>query len=165
VRYESGTELPRGEWHWEPGIPDDRCYEPAPAEEDDVSPRGQTISFADSGIKDAPRISAYESNRGAFPVVEIRPSLLPSQAHEAYVWIEHHPFKAVMPNKRLVKVVWSAGKRHEVTSVSDDPSDRFAAGFTYYGPMLVMAELTFVDGHKSTQYIYVPMRHVSEQGG
>jgi len=165
VRYDSGTELPRGEWYWEPGIPDDRCYEPAPAEEDDASPRGQTSSFTDSDVEDTPRIGAYENSRGAFPVVEIRPSLLPSQAHEAYVWIEHHPFKTPTADERLVKVVWSAGPRHEVTSVSDDPSGRFAAAFTYYGPMLVMAELTFADSHKSTQYIYAPMRHVSEQGG
>ena len=80
------------------------------------------------------------------------------------MWIEHHPFKDGTPLEPLVKVVWSAGQRHEVTTVSDDPSGRFAAVFTYYGPMLVMAELTFADGYRSTQYIYVPMRHVSEEG-
>jgi 3',5'-cyclic AMP phosphodiesterase CpdA len=161
VRYESGTTLPRGEWHWEPCLPDDRCYEPPPAEGDDVPPQGETVSFADSSTDDAPRVGAYESNRGAFPVVEIRPSLVPSQAHEANVWIEHHPFENGAPDERLVKVVWSAGPKHEVTSVSDDPSGRFDAVFTYYGPMLVMAELTFADGHQSTEFIYVPMRHVS----
>jgi 3',5'-cyclic AMP phosphodiesterase CpdA len=163
VRYESGTPLPRGEWYWESCLPDDRCYQSQPAEGDDVSLTGQTISFAYSGIDDAPRISAYETNRGAFPVVEIRPSLFPDQAHEAYVWIEHHPnpLEDGASNERLVKVVWSAGQRHTVTSVSDDPSDRFAAVFIYYGPMLVMADLTFADGHRATQFIYVPMQHVS----
>jgi 3',5'-cyclic AMP phosphodiesterase CpdA len=160
VRYESGTPLPRGEWHWEACLADDRCFEPPPAEGDDVPLQGQTVPFAESGIDDTPRINAYQSNRGAFPVVKIRPSLVQSQAHEAYVWIEYHRAKPP-PDKRLAKVIWSAGRLHEVTSVSDDPSDRFAAIFTYYGPMLVMAELTFADGYRSTQFIYVPMRYVS----
>ena len=43
------------------------------------------------------------------------------------MWIEHHPFKDGTPLEPLVKVVWSAGQRHEVTTVSDDPSGRFAA--------------------------------------
>lgn len=161
VRYDSGTLLPRGEWHWESGLADDRCFEPPSAERDDVPHHGRMVPFANSGIDDSPRISTYERNRGAFPVMEIRPSLLPSQAHEAHVWIEHHAAEMVTPDKRLVKVVWSAGERHEVTSVSDDQSDGFAAIFTYYGPMLVMAELTFADGHQSTEYIYVPMRRVA----
>jgi 3',5'-cyclic AMP phosphodiesterase CpdA len=158
VRFESGTLLPRGEWHWEPSLPDDRCYEPSPAEPDETPLRGQTIPFADGGVDDTPRISAYQTGRGAFPVVEIRPSLEPSQAHEAHVWIEHHIFTKEVPDPPLVKVVWSAGKLHEVTSVSDDPSGRFDAVFTYYGPMLVMAELMFADGHQSTRFIYVQMR-------
>jgi hypothetical protein len=74
------------------------------------------------------------------------------------VWIEHHIFTKEVPDPPLVKVVWSAGKLHEVTSVSDDPSGRFNAVFTYYGPMLVMAELMFADGHQSTRFIYVQMR-------
>jgi 3',5'-cyclic AMP phosphodiesterase CpdA len=164
VRYESGTQLARGEWRWEPCLADDRCYEPPPADTDEVSMHGETISFANSDIKDASRIRAYKTNRGAFPVVEMRPSLIPSQAHEAYVWIEYHPHEDEKLNDRLVSVVWSAGKRHVVTRISDDSSGRFAAVFSYYGPMLVMAKLTFASGHQSTQYIYVPLRHISEQG-
>ena len=165
VRFKSGTPLPRGKWHWEPSLPDDRCYEPPPSEPDEVSPGEHTIPFAGSGINDAPRKRTYASNRGAFPVVELRPSLVPSQAHEAQVWIEHHRRDQTPHERRLVKVVWSAGPLHDVTTVSDDPSDRFATVFSYYGPMLVMAELAFADGHQTTQYIYVHLRHGSEQGG
>ena len=117
VRYEAGTALPRGEWRWESCLADDRCYEPPPAEQDEFLLA--TAPFAASGVEDAPRIGVYESNRGFFPVVEIRPSLITSQAHEANLWIEHHPFKKGTSDKRLLKVVWSAGKRHEVASISD----------------------------------------------
>jgi hypothetical protein len=164
IRFDSGIELPRAEWRWEPCLADDRCYAPPYAEEDELSMRGERIRFSESDIEDAPRIAEYRSNRGAFPIVEIRPSLIPSQAHEAYVWIEHHSFENITTGERLVRVAWSAGQRHEVTTVSDDPSGRFPAVFTYYGPMLVMAELTFADGYRSTQYIYAHMRNISEQG-
>ena len=165
IRHESGILLPRRKWHWEPCLPDDRCYETPASEPDEMSPREQTSPFAGSGINDKPRTGVYENNRGALPVIELRPSLIPSQAHEAEVWIEHHRPELTPDAKRLVKVIWSAGSLHDVTTVFDDPSGRFAAVFSYYDSMLVMAELTFADGHQTTQYIYVPMRHGSEQGG
>jgi 3',5'-cyclic AMP phosphodiesterase CpdA len=156
VRHDSDdTELPGREWHWAPSLPDDRCYEPPPPERDNASGQRQTTLFSGD---DVPRQDAYRTNRGAFPVVEIRPSLDPSQAHEANLWIVRHWVPNGTPEQRLVKVVWSAGEKHDVTTVADDPSGRFDAVFAYYGPMLVKADLTFADGDCSTQYIYVHMR-------
>jgi 3',5'-cyclic AMP phosphodiesterase CpdA len=159
VRYDdSGAPLLRRKWHWEPCLPDDRCYEAQPPEWDNVLRQIQTASFTDSRVDDTPRTNTYGTSRGAFPVVEIRPSLDPSQAHEANVWIVRHRIPSGAPDEPLVKVVWSAGKQHDVMTVSGDPSGRFDAVFNYYGPMLVMANLTFADGYCSTQYIYVQMR-------
>ncbi len=69
VRFKSGTLLPRGKWHWEPCLPDDRCYEPSPSQAEEVSPgEEETIPFAGSGIDDKPRKRAqgYSRERTSF---------------------------------------------------------------------------------------------------
>ena len=155
VRHESGAPLPQRRWHWQPCLPDDRCYEPPPSDNADGPLLGSVIRFASSNVDDSARDGAYQTHRFAFPVVDIHPSLISSQAHEAHVWIERHRIDRYQddPTMRLDKVVWSAGRKHQVTSVADDPAGRFAAVFVYYGPMLIMAELTFADGYRSTQFI------------
>jgi 3',5'-cyclic AMP phosphodiesterase CpdA len=167
VRFESGTELPRSQWRWEPCLPDDRCYEPSHSEREVALSSTTVTPFADSDVPAETREDAYRENRWRHPVAEIRPSLVPSQAHEAYLWIEHHNKEGFEepPGQRLIRVVWSAGPRHEVRTVDEDESGSFETLFSYYGPMLVMAELTFADNHQSTQFIYVPMRRRQQDGG
>ena len=53
VRYDTALRSPAGNG-WEPSLADDRCYEPPHAEEDELSLRGQEISFSDSGVEDSP---------------------------------------------------------------------------------------------------------------
>jgi 3',5'-cyclic AMP phosphodiesterase CpdA len=158
VRFEAGTQLPRGEWRWESCMPDDRCFAPSAAGEPSASSGGETSTFADSGVDDSPRQASYQINRGAFPVVDIQPSLIPSQAHEARMWIERHPPPPDVASQRITEAVWSAGKRHGVATIIEDASDRYATTFSYYGPMLVMVKLTFEDGYEMTQFIYAQMR-------
>jgi hypothetical protein len=88
--------------------------------------------------------------------VKIRPSLLPSQAHEASLWCERHANPdGTKDVDKPVKVVWSAGPKHDVVVIENDPAEAYEAIFSYYGPMLVKAEITFPDEYVSVRYVYV----------
>jgi 3',5'-cyclic AMP phosphodiesterase CpdA len=157
ARFKAGVLLPRGEWRWESCVPDDRCFAPSATGDPGTSPGSET-TFAESELDDSPRQAAYADFRGAFPVVDIQPSLIASQAHEARVWIERHRPPAGITAQRIRKAVWSAGPRHGVATIIDDATGRYAATFTYYGAMLIQVTLTFEDGDETSQFIYARLR-------
>jgi hypothetical protein len=97
------------------------------------------------------RKDRYNLQRLNMPVVEVMPSLIPGQAYEARAWlVQHRPEAAELPQK----VVWSAGRmfNRKVCEASSAPS--FAVSFHYWGPMLIQAEIHFIDGHIAHAYVY-----------
>jgi 3',5'-cyclic AMP phosphodiesterase CpdA len=161
VRHRANMELPEHQWYWRQGVADDRCHSPSGPPAGRAGGGEEHFDWDRAGLSDHDRQVEYERLRGVFAVVKICPSLLPGQAHEAQVWVEHHPGPQGSPRpETLRRVTWSAGRRHSVVRVSDDATGRFEARFAYYGAMLVRAQLEFTDGTEATQFIYVRL----EQG-
>jgi len=156
VRFRNHMQLQPYEWYWREGSDDDRTYHSPPHTSTGLNGTRSEVGFTESGTSDEPRRSEYQRTRGIFPVVRIRPSLLSGQAHEATVWCEHHISRdrSVAPDPPT-SVEWSAGPSHNVIRVCDDPTHRYEAEFSYFGPMLVRAHISFSDGEEIDQYIYV----------
>ena len=85
------------------------------------------------------------------PVVEVMPSLVAGQAYEARVWIVPHQRHLENVPKR---VRWSCGPKFDTVQLSREVDEHFCAVFSYWGPMLVQAELEFQDGTTSCVYVY-----------
>ena len=96
------------------------------------------------------RSKHYAELRLNMPVVEVLPSLIAGQGYEARVWIVPHRYQTDSP----VKVVWSAGHMFERKISGPESAPDFCSSFHYWGPMLIQAELTFMDGHKGIGYVY-----------
>ena len=99
------------------------------------------------------RNSHYEKLRGQMPIVEVMPSLIPSQAYEARVWITSHG-NPLSEEKKLINVEWSAGKMFSKQFTTYDTNPNFCIAYQYWGPMLIEAKLTFNDGHEALGYVY-----------
>ena len=102
---------------------------------------------------EAKRGGEYARLRGNLPVVEVRPSFEPFQKYEAVFWLAEHPSKTFRP-ERPVSVKWSAGELFPVLTVTAGNDGRFAGAYSYYGPVLIQATLTFKDGSIEHAYVY-----------
>ena len=145
-------------WKWERIATHDVHFVP-----DATSPMPATPDFRPFDDKrdrgpELERIQEYGRTGGYFPVLSVRPSLLPDQAYEACLWIvphvsKRHPAKP----KELSAVTWRAGRLFEVQRITREKDPRFCVQYEYWGPMLVQAELEFTDSTTCLEYIYVQM--------
>ena len=148
------TKLLTREWAWETLREDDRSFA---LNEHTVKPRKflSSISFdaKNPDLAESVRKAEYPRTRRNFPVVEVRPSLEPSQAYEATFWIEsHRPEEVGWESPE--EVTWTAGKLFPVFRIRRQDDPRFCASFNYWGPMLVQARLKFADGYVAVAHVY-----------
>lgn len=154
---DDGTEILITRWKWFTMRVDDRHFLDLDRVPVPKAPMERDFSPDLDGAFEEARKAEYERTRGNLPVVEVIPSLDPTQAYEAILWIETHPFGEAQPEEdKPTQVTWSAGNRFEVVTVERDLDPKFAASLEYYGPMLVQARIQFPDG-EALSYIYVRM--------
>jgi 3',5'-cyclic AMP phosphodiesterase CpdA len=104
------------------------------------------------------RTDMYNSLRGNMPVVEVIPSLKPSQEYEARVRIVRHTPKQNHMFDNPVEVVWYAGTYFpDMAQCFYVENPDFGATFGFYGPMLIQARIKFSDGTESLGYVYASM--------
>jgi 3',5'-cyclic AMP phosphodiesterase CpdA len=145
--------LNAGYWKWKTLRVLDRVLGPR----HDVSPPGPSewVMFdpATEAKLEEQRHAQYAHLRMNMPVVEVRPSLDPTQAYEAQVQIVPHRYrgKEDIPDR----VVWSAGpKFQELAICRRENNPNFSAVFSYWGNALIQASLHFTDGTSSVGYVY-----------
>jgi 3',5'-cyclic AMP phosphodiesterase CpdA len=144
-------------WHWRSADVSDRTFQggglaPRPAD--------RVILGSPADQCEAERVKQYEDTRGNFPVVRAMPSLVPQQAYEARVWIEHHAHPngdGEREDRLPEKVEWCAGHKSPTVTVRRKDDARLCAAFNYWGPMLVQANMHFRDGHSARAYAYLPI--------
>lgn len=96
------------------------------------------------------RQARYRSLRWNAPVAAVVPSISPGQNWDATVWLEQHKDLAEIP----VRVTWSAGGKFKRIEVDQAGAPMFIARFSYWGPVLVQAQLEFADGRQAVGYVY-----------
>jgi predicted phosphodiesterase len=142
-------------WYWKTEREHDQILIETDALMEPRAGAGRWIPYREAGrsAQEERRTAEYRSTRGNFPVVEVRPSLEPSQAYNAIAWIEpHRPDRDNWESPK--EVIWSAGGYFDVASISRDDDDRFCVGFDYWGPVLLQAELLFDDGERVISHVY-----------
>jgi hypothetical protein len=138
---------------WMPRLIDDRQYLGGPRSPQSYKAVDQEFIPEKEKEEERRRSQQYSELRFHLPVCDVMPSLIAGQHNEVRLWIEHHYTQKYDEQKDApVEVTWSAGPRHHVVTVKDDP--RFCATLHYYGPMLVQAKLRFKDGHVAYGYVY-----------
>jgi hypothetical protein len=153
---DDGSERLPERWHWRTLRVDDRYFlGGARAPPTEASLHSRRFDESADASSEELRVKEYERLHGFFPVAEVMPSLLPSQAYEARVWLVHHrPPPAVAEPRKALRVTWSAGPRHEVTTVTAEEDPHFGTTFDYWGPMLVQARIEYDDGSVADTYVY-----------
>jgi 3',5'-cyclic AMP phosphodiesterase CpdA len=150
---ENGSERLPNRWRWETLKLDDRFFwggnnEPVPRVTE-----FQSFDMAGMDSEEEARRTEYQRTRGYMPVVEVMPSLKPTQAYEARLWLEPHgvnPESARAP----VEVTWAAGPKFPVVTIKRAEDPLFCTRLNYWGPMLVQAKLVFEDGYTCLAHIY-----------
>lgn len=150
---DNGQPLPtRAAWTWKTLRIDDRVFyrnQRLP----EVPFPSPVIEVSDTLSPSEPhRISEYARLRGNLPVVEVRPSFEPFQKYEAVFWLAEH--QGSMSAERPVHVKWSAGPNFPVLDIKAGNDGRFAGAYSYFGPVLIQATLTFKDKTKQHAYVY-----------
>lgn len=162
---EDGTERLPTRWNWFTMRVDDRHFfelDHAPAPK--ATAEREFDEEADKSYEEA-RHAEYARTRGNLPAAEVHPSLIPGQAYEVILWIERHPYGVEKPDKdKPVQVVWSAGRKFEVVTVTGKKDPHYVASMAYWGPMLVQARMIFSDGEEALAYIYARMPGSYEDG-
>ncbi|MBX7432542.1 metallophosphoesterase [Mycobacterium sp. Y57] len=159
IRARRGMPLIRTRWSWQALSRDDRSFRP-----ERFAAKNDRLSWREFNArdKDTRRKQQYRRSRGVFPTVAVRPSLTPGQAHEALVELRSHPCEDV-ETIDVERVRWSAGPKHAVFELGQEHSrSRFRAVFSYYGPMLIQASVTWVDGHKADLFIYAQSEEIEQ---
>jgi 3',5'-cyclic AMP phosphodiesterase CpdA len=156
-RDEHNQEVPAARWTWKTIGLDDRSFY-----------RGDRVPPVSSVRRSSPRPkgdaaetvrkSEYERCRNNIAVVEVRPSFDPAEKYEAVFWIVGHSGKDGKdyraPRDIPVQVTWSAGPKFMQKTVRHEDDARFAGSYSYYGPMIVQAELEFPDRKKELLHVY-----------
>lgn len=155
---DKGQMLPtRSKWFWTTIRTDDRTFyrhdRVPPLKDVRYHPPEQL-----SAKRDVDRKKEYQRLRLNMPVVEVRPSLESDQKYEAVFWlvghssIDGHDYRK---SKDVPKrVTWSAGTNFQEITIRRDVDARFCGVYSYFGPMLIQAELEWDDGTVETTTIY-----------
>ncbi len=153
--------LPSKRWHWESLLRDDRHFvggRNSPKNGGTPS-RWNAAQFEGEEIV---RKGEYGRLRLNFPVVEVRPSLIPDQAYEAVLWIEPHPGRT--PSQIPKEVTWCAGPKFGTVVVQREEDERFCVRFDYWGGFLAQARIAFEDGEVEFAHIYARLPTGYENG-
>ncbi len=156
----TGAPLIPTDWTWREIAYLDRSFRP-----ERPLRRSQELVWRDwdhVGDDDSRRISQYERTHGVFPTVEFWPSLAVGQAHEAIVQLRQHASADGHPPLAIKSVTWSAGKRNPVFEMRQESGPRFCARFNYYGPMLIQATVTWVNGAEADLFIYAQLEELEQ---
>lgn len=142
-------------WHWESLKVYDRSFLRGRHAPNQVVSSYRKFNLEKDSQMDSARIAEYERTRGNLAVTEVMPSLIPGQAYEARLWVEHHgdPKLEDMP----IRVTWTAGKKFPVVAIEREKDPLFCAVYNYWGPMLVQASMTFADGAVENTHVYARM--------
>ncbi|MCW3124823.1 MAG: metallophosphoesterase [Bacteroidetes bacterium] len=146
-------ELPPYEWKWQTINLSDKILTPYK-----TTPNSGIAQVKQNVLDDSLRKKEYRKLRCYFPVVEVIPSLIPEQAYEAKFWVvSHYPTE---PDKELVEVIWSAGKKFSEITVQKETNETFCSSFHYWGPMLIECNMKYRDGYQAKAYIYARLPKV-----
>ncbi len=145
-------------WKWEIQHVDDRHFYGS-NNSPYIDENNESRQFNENDEEDERiRNEVYIKTRGNLPVIQVLPSLINDQAYEVTVWIVRHRYGEKKPESDIpISVQYSAGPRFEVVTVNRKNDERFAAKFTYWGPMLIQCKLTFGDGQSFITSIYANM--------
>lgn len=156
-RDEHNQEVPAAQWFWKTIGLDDRSFYRG----DRVPAVGQVHRSPPRSPQDGPeqeRKKEYKRCRNNMAVVEVRPSFDPTEKYEAVFWIVGHSGKEGndyrKPSDIPIQVTWSAGPLFQQKTVRRGEDHRFAASYSYYGPMIVQGEMEFEDGTKELVHVY-----------
>jgi 3',5'-cyclic AMP phosphodiesterase CpdA len=143
-------------WRWRTLRVIDRHFE---LPRDAVVHEGGEAREASSGEipgLETPRQNAIKNTRRNFPVVDILPSLDPEQGNEARVRIEAQVGREGYEAPERVE--WWAGPAFKnVVTIARNQDPTFGARFTYWGPMLIQAQLHWSDGSSAIAHIFAPL--------
>ncbi len=145
-----GEKLLPNEWYWKTLRVIDRRLMPYATLPAPKHPRALEFIGNHDPQAEIRRKSIYVELKGNMPVVEVMPSLVPGQAYEARLWIVAHDEQRTLPRT----VTWSAGRMFSQVVCDRDDDPTFCASLSYWGPMLVQAQLKFDDGSYSETSIY-----------
>jgi 3',5'-cyclic AMP phosphodiesterase CpdA len=140
--------LPPSEWSWQLLDEDDRSYYGGARL---PQTRASAVPFVQNSSFEQARSHEVERLRGNMPVIEVLPSLEPSQAYEARAWIVREGTRE-MP----LRVTWSVGPPAFTVDlvVTDSADSNFCAAFSYWEPILIQARIEFADGNIALAHVY-----------
>ena len=156
-----GTERLPQDWQWETIDEDDRSFYAARRLPPITTVRYRKYDeaiFADANKR---RRHEYERLRGNMPVLEVLPALEAEQAYEARMWVVPHK----NPIERPVSVTWTAGPKFPIVTIARGEDPNFCAAFSYWGPFVVQARLTFADGSTAEWHMYARMPAIYDGEG
>jgi 3',5'-cyclic AMP phosphodiesterase CpdA len=149
IRVDDEGEIDSDLWRWETMRVFDKTL--SPYENVPLPGKFKRISFPSKGdALEENRDEIYQKLRFNMPVIDVRPSLQPTQGYEARVWLERHRHHKESP----ARVIWSAGPMFERKVSEADAAPDFCTSFHYWGPMLIQAQLEFKDGETAVHYLY-----------
>jgi 3',5'-cyclic AMP phosphodiesterase CpdA len=160
---DDANELPPDQWSWRTLREVDRRLYPPREPPKPAYPR----LLAPTDGKEDIRRAAYQATRLNMVVSDVLPSLHPDQAYEVRLWVvphvdlDGHPKPGWEPPER---VVWSAGDYFDVVECRREDDDVFACAVSYWGPMLVQAEMFFADGHRGYAHAYARIPGLGARG-
>jgi hypothetical protein len=135
-------------WRWGDYACRDRLLRPLDGTPDFLA--GEVLEPIEK-VDDVGRRRMYDITRGNLAVADVFPSLVEGQAYEARVWIvPHNRSEKDVP----VTVTWNAGSMFSRLRVSGEDDRKFCATFSYWGSMLVEAQMVFADGYTASTFVY-----------